>query len=148
MTGNENHSTAARNRRVLLGFIIAPAMASSILMSTHALSWCFSRNKPNWHGRIDIVQDVASGLLIYGLASGLVSVVLGLPLWLVYRHVGWHSLRSFLLGGLGNWSLDPAVSWNIGYSDVSGRRLSDSLTPRAYLRNRRRRCSRRILELR
>lgn len=64
------------------------------------LSGCFSLIfPPRWPGWQEIFLTVMYWTLIYSVCSGLVMFVFGLPLYLVYRRLGWQSQSAFAMGG-------------------------------------------------
>ena len=88
-----------RRGRILTAFLTAPAVTALFFLICYSLSWIFATRKPDWHGRLDIFQDVISLLIIYGLFGAVVSALLGAPMYFLYRRLGWQSWLAFAIGG-------------------------------------------------
>lgn len=84
--------------RVLKAFLTAPAVTAVFFLICYALSWILTP-EPDRHGRLDILQDVVSLLIIYGLFGAVVSALLGAPMYFLYRRLGWRSWQAFAIGG-------------------------------------------------
>ena len=82
-----------------MAFLTAPAVTALFFLICYSPSWIFATRKPDWHGGLDIFQDVISLLIIYGLFAAVVSALLGAPMYFLYRRLGWQSWLAFAIGG-------------------------------------------------
>ena len=86
-------------RRIFGAFATAPVVTALFFTVAYAVSWTFDSPRPNWHGWLDVLHDVVSTLIIYGLCGAIVSLFFGLPMYLLYRRLGWQSWLAFAVGG-------------------------------------------------
>jgi hypothetical protein len=89
-----------RRARVGLAVMTAGLSTALIFLLCYALQWTRASERPNWHRPIDIVQDVISTIIIYGISGILATCLLGLPTWAAYRSLGWTSRVAYGSGGV------------------------------------------------
>ena len=88
-----------RHKRILAAFLAAPAVTAVFFLICYAVSWIFASRRPHWDGPLDILLDVVYLLIIYWLFAVVVAVLLGGPIYLLYRWRGWRSWLAFGIGG-------------------------------------------------
>jgi hypothetical protein len=88
-----------RHSRIFRAFLAAPAVTALFFTACYAVSGKFASRKPDWHDRLDVLQDVISALIIYGLFGALVSILIGAPTYFLYNWLGWRSWLAFAIGG-------------------------------------------------
>jgi hypothetical protein len=85
--------------RLLEAFSIAPVVTALFFTIFVVVSWVLDPQGPNWHGPLDVLRDVGTSLLIYGLSGVIVTIFLGLPAWFLFRWLGLQSWLAFAVGG-------------------------------------------------
>jgi hypothetical protein len=85
--------------RIFAGLGAASGVTALWFAVIYIVSWTLASRKPDWHGWQDTIEDLFSTLIIYGLSGAAVSLVIGLPAYLLYRRLGWRSWLAFALGG-------------------------------------------------